>query len=131
MVCIASICSAMPNMTILQANVAAAVNKMQLSEGDKKRLERYSQKTAPGYCAGCGDICEAAVSLDIPISDILRYSMYNHGYGDRDIASSLFNKLTAEVKANILKADYSLAEKNCPQNIQIGQILKKTHEDLA
>ena len=35
---IASICSAMKNMTILQANVAAAVNKQSLSEGDKQRL---------------------------------------------------------------------------------------------
>ena len=128
---IASICSAMPNMTILQANIGAAVNKKQLSEGDKQRLERYSQRTAPGYCAGCADICEAAVSPNLPISDILRYSMYNHSYGDRDIASSLFNKLTSEVKENILKADYSMAEKYCPQKIQIGKILKKTHEDLT
>ena len=128
---IASICSAMPNMTILQANVAAAVNKTQLSEGDKQRLDRYSQSTAPGYCAGCGDICEAAVNLDIPISDILRYSMYNHSYGDREIASNLFNKLKPDVKANILKADYSLAEKYCPQKIKISQILKKTHEELT
>jgi predicted aldo/keto reductase-like oxidoreductase len=128
---IASICSAMPNMTILQANVAAAVNKTQLSEGDKQRLDRYSQSTAPGYCAGCGDICEAGVNLDIPISDILRYSMYNHSYGDWEIASNLFNKLKSDVKANILKADYSLAEKYCPQKIKIGQILKKTHEELT
>ena len=121
----------MPNMTILQANVAAAMNKRQLSKSDKQRLEQYSQRTAPGYCAGCADICEAAVNLDIPISDILRYSMYHHGYGDRDIASRFFNMLTADVKANILKADYSMAEKYCPQHIQIGKILKQTHEDLS
>ncbi len=128
---IASICSAMPNMAILQANVTAAADKKQLSEGDKQRLGQYSRRTAPGYCAGCADICETAVNLDIPISDILRYSMYHNGYGDRDIASRLFNKLTAEAKANILKADYSMAEKCCPQHIQIGKILKQTHEDLT
>ena len=122
---------ALSNMTILQSNVAAAVNKMQLSEVDKQRLERYSQKTAPGYCAGCADICEAKVNLDIPVSDILRYSMYNHSYGDRNIASRLFNELSPEVKANIPKADYSMAEKYCPQKIQIGKILKKAHEDLT
>ena len=128
---IASICSAMPNMTILQANVAAAVNKKHLSAGDKQRLKQYAQRTAPGYCAGCSDICESAVNLDIPISDILRYSMYNHSYGDRNTALSLFNRLPTDVKANILKADYSVAEKYCPQKIQIGNVLKKTHEDLA
>jgi len=63
---IASICSAMPNMTILQANVAAALNKQKLSEGDKQRLEQYAGQTAPGYCAGCANICESAVDLNIP-----------------------------------------------------------------
>lgn len=128
---IASICSSMPNMTILQANVAAALKKKKLSVGDKKRLEQYAQQTAPGYCAGCADICEPALDLDIPISDILRYSMYNHSYGDRDTASTLFNALPTNIKANILKADYSKAEKYCPQKIQIGKVLKKTYEDLT
>jgi predicted aldo/keto reductase-like oxidoreductase len=128
---IASICSAMSNMTILQANVAAAMNKKNLSEGDKQRLEKYAQQTAPGYCAGCANICEPAVDLDIPISDILRYSMYNYSYGDRHTALRLFNALPAEVRANILKADYSKAEKDCPQRIQIGKVLKKIQADLT
>jgi len=128
---ITSICSAMPNMTILQANVTAALNKKNLSGGDIKRLEQYAQQTAPGYCAGCANICEPAVDLDIPISDILRYAMYNHSYGDRNTALSLFNALPTNIKANILKTDYSKAEKYCPQKIQIGKVLKKAHEDLT
>ena len=128
---IASICSAMSNMTILQANVAAALNRKNLSGGDKQRLQQYAHQTAPGYCAGCADICEPAVDLDVPISDILRYSMYNHSYGDRGKALTLFNALPADVKANIVKVDYSKAEKYCPQNIQIGKVLKKTYEDLT
>jgi predicted aldo/keto reductase-like oxidoreductase len=57
--------------------------------------------------------------------------MYNHSYGDRDTATRLFNALPTDVKANISKADYSKAEKDCPQKIQIGKVLKKTHEDLT
>ena len=128
---IASICSAMPNMTILQANVAAALNKKHLSEADRQCLEQYARQTAPGYCAGCANICESAVHLDIPISDILRYSMYYHSYGDRDTAVSLFNTLPSDVKSNILKADYSRAEKYCPQKMKIGKVLKKTLHDLS
>jgi predicted aldo/keto reductase-like oxidoreductase len=128
---IASICSAMPNMTILQANVAAAVNKKSLSGGDKIRLDQYAQQTAPGYCAGCANICESAVDLDIPISDILRYAMYLNSYGERDKALNLFKALPADNRAKIFKADYSKAEKNCPQKIQIGKVLKKTHDDLT
>jgi uncharacterized protein len=128
---IASICSAMPNMTILQANAAAALNKTHLSEDDKKRLNHYAQRTAPGYCAGCAHICESAVDLDVPISDLLRCSMYHHGYGDRDMALNLFNALPTDTKANIMRADYSIAENLCPQNIQIGKVLKITLEELG
>ena len=128
---IASICSAMKNMTILQANVAAALNKTNLSSGDRQRLRQYARQTAPGYCAGCADICESAVDLDIPISDIMRYAMYDHSYGDHQTALQLFRELPEDIKANILKADYSEAEKKCPQKIQIGSVLKKTYKDLT
>ena len=128
---IASICSAMPNMTILQANVAAALNQKKLSLRDRQVLEQYAQQTSPGYCAGCADICESAVDLNVPISDILRYSMYYNSYGDRDRALSLFNALPADAKANVLKADYSKAEKYCPQKIQIGKVLTHVLKDLA
>ena len=128
---IASICSAMPNLTILQANVAAALNKNNLSEADKQRLEQYADQTAPCYCAGCAKICESSIDIDVPISDVLRYCMYNHSYGDRNRALTLFNALPEDIKLNILKADYSKAEKHCPQKIQIGKVLKKTYEDLT
>jgi predicted aldo/keto reductase-like oxidoreductase len=128
---IASICSAMPNMTILQANIDAALNKQRLSEGDRQRLERYARETAPGYCSGCAHICESAVDLDVPISDILRCSMYAHGYGCRDMALSLFNRLPTGARDNVFKADYSKAEKSCPQKIQIGRVLKRVCEDLG
>ena len=128
---IASICSAMPNMTILQANIDAALNKQRLSEGDRQRLEQYARETAPGYCSGCAHICESAVDLDVPISDILRCSMYAHGYGCRDMALSLFNTLPTSTKDNVFKADYTKAEKSCPQKIQIGRVLKRACEDLS
>ncbi|MGD8990017.1 MAG: aldo/keto reductase [Desulfobacterales bacterium] len=128
---IASICSAMPNMTILQANVAAALNKKKLSKGDRHRLQQYARQTAPGYCAGCSHICESAIDCEVPISDILRYSMYYNSYGEQDTAQRLFASLSPDVKSNILKADYSRSEKRCPQNIQIGKVLKQTYKDLG
>ncbi|HCY87060.1 MAG TPA: aldo/keto reductase [Desulfobacteraceae bacterium] len=128
---IASICSAMPNMTILQANVAAALKETTLSQGDRQRLRRFAELTAPGYCAGCANICEPTVGCPVPISDILRYSMYHHGYGDRDTASRLFNQLPEAVKKNIMHADFRQAEKKCPQQIQIAKLLKEAVRDLA
>jgi hypothetical protein len=57
--------------------------------------------------------------------------MYYHSYGDRDKALRLFNSLAPDVKSNILKADYSRAERRCPQNIPIGKVLKKAYEELG
>ena len=128
---IASICSAMPNMTILQANVAAALNKKALSSGDRQRMQQFARQTAPGYCAGCSQICESAIDLDVPISDILRYAMYHHSYGDRDTARRLFRELPEDILRNIPKANYLRAERRCPQNIQIGSVLKQTYKDLS
>ena len=128
---IASICSAMPNITILQANVAAALNKNKVSSRDKRRFEQYAQKTAGGYCAGCADICESAVDFRVPISEVLRCSMYYNSYGDRDKALALLGALPIDQKRNIFKTDYSKAEKKCPQKIQIGRVLKKTYADLT
>src|SRR5210317_607552 len=108
---IASICSAMRNMTILQANVAAALNKTQLSLKDKQLFEQYDQKTASGYCLGCADICESAVDFRVPISDVLRCSMYYNSYRDRDQALALFNAVPTDQKADICRTDYSKAEK--------------------
>jgi hypothetical protein len=128
---IASICSAMPNMTILQANVAAALNRKKLSLKDKRRFEQYAHVTAGGYCAGCAEICESAVDFRVPISDIMRCSMYYNGYGNRDKALAVFNDLPAEKIANITRTDFSKAEKYCPQKIQIAGVLKKIQEDLS
>ncbi len=121
----------MPNMTILQANVAAALNENKLSLQDQLLFKRYAHRTAAGYCAGCADICESAVDYRVPISDVLRCSMYYNGYGDRDKAFALFNSLPAEKKADIIKTNYLKAEKYCPQKIQISKVLKKIHEDLS
>ncbi|MBW1789927.1 MAG: aldo/keto reductase, partial [Deltaproteobacteria bacterium] len=128
---IASICSAMPNLTILKANAAAAMNRSSLSARDKHLLDQYALQTAPGYCAGCADICESAVGHTVPISDIMRYSMYHCSYGDRETASTLFRALPPDAKANILKTDFSEAESRCPQKIQIGKVLGTALEDLV
>jgi hypothetical protein len=57
--------------------------------------------------------------------------MYAYGYGSRDMALSLFKTLPTGTRDNVLNADYSKAEKSCPQKIQIGRILKKACEDLG
>jgi len=89
------------------------------------------QKLTEKLTASLARMNTSYVDHNIPISDILRYSMYCHSYGDRARAQTLFRALPADVKANILKTDFSKAEKHCPQKIQIGKVLKKTLIDLS
>jgi len=122
---IASICSAMPNMTILQANVAAALNKTSLSINDYQRLDQYSKLTAPGYCAGCAHICEPTLGTDIPISDIMRYLMYANTYSDLETAKRGFRRIPENTRKHLPKIDFSEAEERCPQNMPIAKLMRQ------
>jgi predicted aldo/keto reductase-like oxidoreductase len=128
---IASICSYMPSMAILESNVSAALNWKKLSRKDMKILKQYAKATSSGYCTGCATICKFAVGGNVPISDVMRFLMYYHGYGERDQAKSLFNELSLETRRRIAKTDYSMAERKCPQKIAIGKLMKNAARTLA
>ena len=127
---IASICSHMPNMTLLQANVAAAVNKTALSIKDKQLMQQYARGTSCGYCSGCAQICEEAIAHAVPISDILRYLMYYRNYGDQHQAIRRFKQLPSDTRERIMQVDYSKAEQCCPQKMPIAQLMRKAAATL-
>jgi predicted aldo/keto reductase-like oxidoreductase len=128
---IASISSLMPNMKILKENVDAALNYMRFSSRDMSLLKKYADLTAPGYCTGCANICEPAVKGSIPISDIMRYRMYYHGYGDCDRARALFREIPVGIRRKITRTDFTIAEKRCPQKMPIGLLMKETAVELS
>ncbi|MEJ2431354.1 MAG: aldo/keto reductase, partial [Deltaproteobacteria bacterium] len=128
---IAAICSQMPNITILMSNVAAALDKKNLSAGDLRLLNRYAEETAPSYCAGCSNICETALDGAVPVAAVMRYLMYYESYGDRHRARSLYGRFSAEIRARIGSLDYSLAERRCPQGMPIGKLIKRAGQLLA
>lgn len=128
---IASICSAMPNLTYLQANVAAAMGKTMLSAADHHILNLYAAETACGYCAGCARLCESTIAADIPISDVMRYLMYYHNYGCHRQATEKFMRLPQISRRRLAEIDYSRAEKVCPQNIPIGQFMQYAIDTFA
>ncbi len=128
---IASICSEMPNMTILQANVAAALDQTELSLQDRHLLEGYAQASAPGYCSGCGNVCEAALKDDVPVSDIMRYLMYHDEYGRQQRAIRLFNDLPSMMRKRLASTDYVKAEQLCPQKMPIARLMHRAAEVLS
>ena len=128
---IASICSQMPNLAYLSANVAAARDLKALAKSDFEALDRFASDTRSGYCAGCGRICQAAVGGKVPVNDVMRCLMYYRDYGDRELARSVFAGLPEAARSRLTEVDYSKAEKACPQGLAIATLMAEASELLA
>ncbi|MGD9009673.1 MAG: aldo/keto reductase [Desulfobacteraceae bacterium] len=128
---ISSLCSQMPSMNLLKANVAAAVNPETLSSTDMQLLQQYAQETSDQYCTGCGQICETAVGRRAPVSDIMRYHMYCQSYGRADWARAQFGTLSPKVRHRLKSIDFSTAEARCPQHMPIARLMRQALEDFS
>lgn len=128
---ISSICSQMPNLTILAANVAAARDRTKLAAEDFDWFRRYAQETRADYCAGCGHICGRAVAGAVPVSEVMRCLMYHQDYGEPELARETFAALPKAVRQRLGEVDYSQAERLCPQGLAIGELMRRAGEILA
>ena len=117
---IASICSQMPNLTILSANVAAARDQTKLAREEFDSLRRYALETKADYCAGCGSICQEAVGGAVPVNEVMRCLMYHQYYGEPELARLTFAGLPEEVRQRLTEVDYSQAEQACPHGLAIA-----------
>jgi predicted aldo/keto reductase-like oxidoreductase len=122
---IASICSQMPNLTILATNAVAAVEKTRFSRSDRNLLAHYARETSADYCAGCERLCSKALPARVPVGDIMRCLMYYHSYQDYALARSTFETLPTHTRALLTRLDFSNAEKACPRKLPIGKLLRE------
>ena len=123
---IASICSQMPNLTIMATNAAAAVEQNRLSKSDHNLLAQYARETSGDYCAGCERLCSEVLPERVPIGDVMRCLMYFYSYQDYWLARSTFENLPARTKELLNQLDFSQAEKSCPRKLPIGQLMRET-----
>jgi predicted aldo/keto reductase-like oxidoreductase len=128
---IASVCSQMPNLTLLMANAAAALDKTKLSQADLQALGQFAQASADCYCAGCTGNCEDAFSANVPVGDVMRAMMYWKSYGDLERARDLYASLEPESFEALNRRELALAESRCPQGLAIGQVLAQAQRHLA
>ena len=128
---IASICSQMPNLTILSANVAASLDQTKLAREEFDSLRRYALETKSDYCAGCGKICQEAVGGAVPVNEVMRCLMYHRYYGELELARHTFAGLPPEIRQRLTEVDFSQAEQACPQGLAIGELMRQAREMLA
>jgi hypothetical protein len=128
---IATICSEMPNMTLLMSNVAAALDKTQLSARDTSLLQRYAEESRSAYCTGCTAICESCVDGEAPIGNVMRYLMYARSYGDHKKASDRLKKIPQKVREQMVHFDYASAERKCPRKMAIGKLIRTAIRELS
>ena len=126
---IAAICSAMYNTTVLASNVAAALDDVKLTSADHAALREHAVATCTGYCAGCGAICEGATGL--PVADVMRHLMYHRTYGQSDFARESFRALGGETIAALARGDFAQAERLCPQQLPIAQLMREAAQLLG
>ena len=124
---IASVNVGMNSVSLITQNVTTVLDKTNLSQDDKTALEQYAKDTCSGYCAGCSYICDE----DGYVSDVMRSLMYNNSYGDKDLARQTFASIPAQVRAGLLKTDFSAAEARCPQRMPIARLMREAAEQLA
>jgi predicted aldo/keto reductase-like oxidoreductase len=128
---IASICSQMPNLTIMATNAAAAVDHTRFSRSDRALLARYADETYSDYCAGCGRLCSEALGKKVPVNDIMRCLMYAHSYQDLTLARTTFKTLPAQTRALLVRLDFKKAEQSCPRKLPIGRMMQEAADLLA
>jgi predicted aldo/keto reductase-like oxidoreductase len=128
---IATICSQMPNLTILQSNIAAALDKTKLTAADHAVLRQYAADTCSGYCAGCTQFCEAAPGHQVPVGDVMRALMYHRNYGDHELARTVFRQLPETARRGLTGFNYAAAEQACPHGLPIAQWMREAGELFA
>ncbi len=128
---ICSACVTMKSVATLTSNVAAVLDKTELSQSDLEFMDSYAKQTCSGYCAGCANLCAAAVPQMPYVSDVLRSLMYHRRYGDTRIAKEVFSEVAGLVNGSIGSFDYCPAEKVCPNGISIGSLMRDAEKLLA
>jgi predicted aldo/keto reductase-like oxidoreductase len=126
-----SVSVGMQNISLLNTNIDAVLNKTKLTKADIEILKEYARATCSTYCAGCAYICDAALPDTPFISDIMRYLMYYNSYGEKDKARELFAKLPSGIRNKLLRIDYSLAKTRCPQHLPIAKLVTEAVRKLA
>ena len=124
-----SICSLMPKPAILHSNALAATDEDPLAPEIEKLLMDYANRTGNYFCRRC-NACATINADKIPIFEIIEMLMYSRRYGKKDWVAKRFAQMPNEILGKIADSNYSGAEKVCPQEMPITQLMKEAYLEL-
>lgn len=124
---VAGLVSEMTNFDILEENLA--VSGVKMSALEQQKLYEYVKATWQDYCRMCGK-CQQVCPADIPIPDIMRYTMYHNDYGKTIEAKRGYQRLLS-TKTSAGCKDCAVCENVCPYQLPIRQRLHYAHQILA
>ncbi|HEY5955819.1 MAG TPA: aldo/keto reductase, partial [Polyangiaceae bacterium] len=126
---ITSICSLMPNVSILRTNASAAMDDRPLPEKVTSLLADYADATGRYFCRRCG-ACDTKTPERLPIFNVMESLLYARGYRAMELARLIFAQIPADLRNRMLQTDYSNAESACPQRMPIGQLMRQAFGEL-
>lgn len=98
--------------------------------GDLGLLHRYEEMNRSGQCIQGCDGCVGACPSDVPISEVLRFGMYDRDYGLPEIAQRGYRALETNAAACLsCRSQECLVA--CPSGVEIAGIAAETHRRLA
>ncbi|MGA2914577.1 MAG: aldo/keto reductase [Sedimentisphaerales bacterium] len=128
---ICSACVTMKSVATLTSNVAAVLDKTELTQGDLDFMDSFAKQTCSSYCSGCSNICAAAVPRMPYVNDVMRSLMYHRKYGDTKLAKEVFSSVATRIGAPLGSFDYRLAEKLCPNQMPIASLVSQAEKLFA
>lgn len=98
---------------------------------DQALLEKYDQLIARSYCRpGCGE-CLDACPYDVPVNDVLRYSMYAEHYGREKDAIGRYARLDPARRADHCVDCAAPCETRCPFDLPVRAKLMQANRLLT
>lgn len=110
--------SQMGNLDIIRENVAAAIDRKELTLQERRELERYAEATRAFACDGCDHLCNPSVGAPVRIGDTMRALMYHDAYGEPEKARALFDALPAAARS-LRVVDFEPANRACPHGVDV------------
>ena len=115
-----SISTTVPSMTDMdQLDQNLKVMTQNFSADDEKTLAAHLEQIKPWFCRMCGS-CNGVCPKGLPVSDMVRYTMYADRYGQFALGRERFLELPQELR-EVRCGDCDSCAVRCPNGVRVSE----------